>query len=117
MNIKDETKQRSFVSSMRSSRKGTFPRFSSRRTKFQTGFKRSEASICPSLSAKTNSLNRGHERKYSFNKTKLNLNCFPVNGDAQRSSAYDEAKKSGEDDMVEISLNLNVPNDVSETER
>lgn len=115
MNIMDESKQRSFSSSMRSSGSRTFPKFSSRRTKFQTGSKRSEATTCVSLPVKPNGVTKEHDRKSSLSKI-ITFGCLAINGDCRKSSGYtDITNNSADDSMVEISLNLNAQHGGNET--
>lgn len=108
MNPKDEVKQRSFKSSLRNSRRKTFPKFSSRQTKFQ------DPSKGPNLVRRTsfpvpktgNGLFKGHERKPSL--TNL-FACLPIKAEFRDSGVYEDVAldtNGGEDDMQEIKLTL-----------
>ena len=108
MNPKDEVKQRSFRSSLRNSRRKTFPKFSSRQTKFQ------DPSQGPNLVRKTsppaaktgNGLFKGHERKASL--TNL-FACLPIKAEFRDSGVYEDVSldtKDSEDNMQEIKLTL-----------
>ena len=111
MSTKDEVKQRSFKSSLRNSRRQTFPKFSSRQTKFQ------DASQGPNIVRKTslpvtkngNGLCKAHERKGSFSTL---FACLAMQANTHEgfrdSGVYDviEDSSRGEDKMDEIKLTL-----------
>ncbi len=111
MDTKDEAKQRSFRSSLRNSRRKTFPKFSSRQTKFQETNKGSNIVRKTSLpvTKSGNGLSKGHERKASL--TTL-FACLPIQtnikGDFRDSGVYDviEDASSSDDKMDEIKLTL-----------
>ena len=101
MNPKDEVKQRSFKSSLRNSRRKTFPKFSSRQTKFQ------DPSKGPNLVRRTTSLPVAKtDRKASL--TNL-FACLPIKAEFRDSGVYEDVTldtNCGEDDMQEIKLTL-----------
>lgn len=104
MNAKDEAKQRSFRSSLRNSRRKTFPTFSSRQTKFQNAS--SDRMRKTSLPAtKTNGEFKGHEGKASFAHL---FACLPIQTEFRDSGVYEfmEDPLSSEDNMQEIRLTL-----------
>jgi hypothetical protein len=112
MSANVEAKQRAFRSSLRNSRRKTFPKFSSRQTKFQDADKRPKLMRRTSLPvAKTgSSLFKGRERKGSL-ASLTNLFCLPVQTnmkDFRDSGVYDvtEDTSSSEDSMQEIKLTL-----------
>lgn len=112
----DESRQRSFVSSMRSSRRKTFPKFLTRRTKFQSTLSRSEEPMCTSLPVKKGSPLNGeqnYKRKPSLSKL-IGLGCLPIDGDCRKSTAYTPGCKQwnigGDTNLEEIISNLDIQN-------
>ena len=107
MQTKDEVKERSFRSSLRNSRRKTFPKFSSRQTKFQDTSNGSSLVRRTSLpvSKSKNVLSKGHERKASFGSL---FACLPIQTEFRDSGIYDlmESTSSNEDNMQEINLTL-----------
>ena len=110
MSTKDEVK-RSFKSSLRKSRRQTFPKFSSRRTKFQDANQGPNIVRKASLPATKNGngLCKGHERKASLTTF---FACLPMQSNThdgfRDSGVYDviEDSSSSEDKMDEIKLTL-----------
>ena len=100
MNPKDEVKQRSFKSSLRNSRRKTFPKFSSRQTKFK------DPSKNPNLVRRTSLPVAKTERKASFSNL---FACLPIKAEFRDSGVYEGVAldtNGGEDDMQEIKLTL-----------
>jgi hypothetical protein len=110
MSNNDEAKQRVFRLSLRNSRRKTFPKFSSRQTKFQEAANKGSKIVRRTSLPVTktgNGLTKGHERKPSL--TTL-FACLPLQGSEgfRDSGVYDvmEDPSGSEDQMDEIKLTL-----------